>query len=80
MLGDNRDLDQSTAYYANGALRLVVPVAEWAKPRNIDIDIEVGVGSGEQARIQAGPFVLVDRLLFTSGFGNESVAGFSVPD
>lgn len=54
-LGDNRDLVQSTAYYANGALRLVVPVAEWAKPRNIDIDIdiEVGVGSGEQARIQA---------------------------
>ncbi|MBA3783432.1 MAG: Hsp20 family protein [Nocardioides sp.] len=37
VLGDNLDLDQIEATYAEGVLRLTVPVAEKAKPRKIDI-------------------------------------------
>ena len=37
VLGDNLDLDQIEAGYENGVLRLVVPVAEKAKPRKIQI-------------------------------------------
>jgi HSP20 family protein len=37
VLGDNLDLDQIEATYADGVLRLVVPVAEKAKPRKIEI-------------------------------------------
>jgi HSP20 family protein len=37
VLGDNLDLDQIEASYDAGVLRLVVPVAEKAKPRRIEI-------------------------------------------
>jgi HSP20 family protein len=41
VLGDNLDLDRIEASYESGVLRLVVPVAERAKPRRI----EIGAGS-----------------------------------
>ena len=37
VLGDNLDLDRIEAAYEAGVLRLVVPVAEKAKPRKIQI-------------------------------------------
>jgi HSP20 family protein len=37
VLGDNLDLEQIEAIYDAGVLRLVVPVAEKAKPRRIEI-------------------------------------------
>ena len=37
VLGDNLDLDHIEAGYTDGVLRLVVPVAERAKPRKIEI-------------------------------------------
>jgi HSP20 family protein len=37
VLGDNLDLDRIEASYTEGVLRLVVPVAEKAKPRKIQI-------------------------------------------
>ncbi len=37
VLGDNLDLDRIEAGYAEGVLRLVVPVAEKAKPRKIEV-------------------------------------------
>ena len=44
VLGDNLDLDRIEATYDAGVLRLVVPVAERAKPRRI----EVSTGSDER--------------------------------
>jgi HSP20 family protein len=38
VLGDNLDLDHIEATYADGVLRLVVPVAEKAKPRKIEVN------------------------------------------
>jgi HSP20 family protein len=40
VLGDNLDLDRIEAGYRDGVLRLVVPVAEKAKPRRIEIRTE----------------------------------------
>jgi HSP20 family protein len=37
VLGDNLDLERIEAGYDNGVLRLVVPVAEKAKPRKVEI-------------------------------------------
>ncbi|MXG91107.1 Hsp20/alpha crystallin family protein [Nocardioides flavescens] len=37
VLGDNLDLDRIEASYESGVLRLVVPVAERAKPRKIQL-------------------------------------------
>ena len=37
VLGDNLDLDHIDASYSDGVLRLVVPVAEKAKPRKIEL-------------------------------------------
>ena len=37
VLGDNLDLDRIEAGYQDGVLRLVVPVAEKAKPRKIEV-------------------------------------------
>ncbi len=37
VLGDNLDLDRVEAGYADGVLRLTIPVAEKAKPRKIEI-------------------------------------------
>ena len=38
VLGDNLDLERIDAKYDNGVLRLLVPVAEKAKPRKIQVD------------------------------------------
>ena len=46
VLGDNLDLDRIEAGYDSGVLRLVVPVAEKAKPRKIQI---AGVEPTKQA-------------------------------
>jgi HSP20 family protein len=40
ILGDNLDLDKIQAGYRDGVLRLVIPVAERAKPRKINIEAE----------------------------------------
>ncbi len=48
VLGDNLDLTRIEAGYDNGVLRLVVPVAEKAKPRKIEI-----AGSSPQVETQA---------------------------
>ena len=37
VLGDNLDLEQVTAHYDSGVLRLSIPVAERAKPRKIEV-------------------------------------------
>lgn len=37
VLGDNLDLEQIEATYADGVLRLTIPVAERAKPRKIEV-------------------------------------------
>ena len=42
VLGDNLDLDRVQAGYRDGVLRLVIPVAEKAKPRKIAIDTDGG--------------------------------------
>ena len=39
VLGNNLDLERISAAYSGGVLRLVVPVAERAKPRKIRIDV-----------------------------------------
>ena len=46
VLGDNLDLEHIEAGYRDGVLRLVVPVAEKAKPRKIEVRNE---DSGRQA-------------------------------
>ena len=40
VLGDNLDLEHIEAAYRDGVLRLVVPVAEKAKPRRIEVKTE----------------------------------------
>jgi HSP20 family protein len=45
ILGDNLDLDNISAGYRDGVLRLVIPVAERAKPRKISVDVD---GQGGQ--------------------------------
>ena len=51
VLGDNLDLDRIEAAYADGVLRLVVPVAEKAKPRKIEVT--TGSKDNEPAAIGA---------------------------
>jgi HSP20 family protein len=53
VLGDNLDLDRIEAAYADGVLRLVVPVAEKAKPRKIEIQQSGSGRSGEHAELTA---------------------------
>ena len=51
VLGDNLDLERIEAAYADGVLRLTVPVAERAKPRKIEVrQLD---SSGEPAAIDA---------------------------
>ena len=45
VLGDNLDLDRIDASYDAGVLRLVVPVAERAKPRKIEVSSSTGSDS-----------------------------------
>ncbi|HEY9289853.1 MAG TPA: Hsp20 family protein [Microlunatus sp.] len=42
ILGDNLDLENITANYLDGVLRLQIPVAEKAKPRKIEINSDRG--------------------------------------
>ena len=49
VLGDNLDLERIEASYEGGVLRLIVPVAEKAKPRKI----EISSGSEERQAIEA---------------------------
>ena len=54
VLGDNLDLDRIEASYDSGVLRLLVPVAERAKPRKIEVggsegDSELSGSSGPSA-------------------------------
>lgn len=49
VLGDNLDLDRIEASYDAGVLRLVVPVAERAKPRKV----EIGSGTRDTAAIES---------------------------
>ena len=49
VLGDNLDLDRIEAGYEGGVLRLLVPVAEKAKPRKI----QVTSSSAERTSIEA---------------------------
>jgi HSP20 family protein len=42
VLGDNLDLERIEAGYRDGVLRLVVPVAEKAKPRRIEVRSQEG--------------------------------------
>ena len=51
VLGDNLDLDHIEAAYAEGVLRLVVPVAEKAKPRKIQISSTDESGSPAQLTV-----------------------------
>ena len=51
VLGDNLDLEHIEAGYADGVLRLVVPVAEKAKPRKIEIT--QSSGGGQHAELTA---------------------------
>jgi HSP20 family protein len=55
VLGDNLDLDRIEASYDAGVLRLVVPVAEKAKPRKIQIEAspETVQGSSQREAIEA---------------------------
>ncbi len=48
VLGDNLDLERIEASYDGGVLRLLVPVAERAKPRKIEVS-----GSSEKQAITA---------------------------
>lgn len=50
VLGDNLDLDRIDAAYDNGVLRLVIPVAEKAKPRKIEVS---GSSTSEREAIEA---------------------------
>jgi HSP20 family protein len=51
VLGDNLDLEQVTANYDAGVLRLSIPVAEKAKPRKIEISTQASTHSSEPAAI-----------------------------
>ena len=53
VLGDNLDLDRIEAGYADGVLRLVVPVAEKAKPRKIELMHDSGDRGESPAAINA---------------------------
>ena len=49
VLGDNLDLERIEAGYTDGVLRVVVPVAEKARPRKIEINATNG--SGQHAEL-----------------------------
>ncbi len=54
VLGDNLDLERIQANYADGVLRLTVPVAERAKPRKIEVNsTSDGSSSSNQTAIEA---------------------------
>ena len=53
VLGDNLDLEHIEASYVDGVLRLVVPVAEKAKPRKIEISQSDSSRSGKPAELSS---------------------------
>ncbi|HYG92386.1 MAG TPA: Hsp20/alpha crystallin family protein [Nocardioides sp.] len=57
VLGDNLDLERIEAGYSDGILRLVVPVAERAKPRKVEVQGATPQGEsveqGEKRAIEA---------------------------
>lgn len=53
VLGDNLDLEKIEAGYEGGVLRLVIPVAEKAKPRKIQVEIGGGTRTEQKAAIEA---------------------------
>ncbi len=53
VLGDNLDLDAVQASYDAGVLRLVVPVAEKAKPRRIEVAAGGSGAGSEKPALQA---------------------------
>ena len=55
VLGDNLDLDQIEAAYDDGVLRLIVPVAEKAKPRKIEIGSTEPSGDRADRGLGTGP-------------------------
>ena len=66
VLGDNLDLDNVRAGYRDGVLRLVIPVAERAKPRKISIshnggDQAITTGTGRNSRNTADNTVDADQ-------------------
>jgi HSP20 family protein len=66
VLGDNLDLDNVRAGYRDGVLRLVIPVAERAKPRKISIshnggDQAITTGTGRNGRNTADNTVDADQ-------------------
>ena len=54
VLGDNLDLERIDAAYADGVLRLTVPVAERAKPRKIDVAHVPPRDADDAPALQAG--------------------------
>ncbi len=66
VLGDNLDLDRVQAGYRDGVLRLVIPVAEKAKPRKIAIDTDGGadqaISTGNGHRTQSQGADTVDAV------------------
>lgn len=53
VLGDNLDLERIEAGYHDGVLRLVVPVAEKAKPRKIEVRTEAEHRTEDRTAIEA---------------------------
>src|SRR4051794_35334944 len=51
VLGDNLDLDRIDAHYDGGVLQLIVPVAERARPRKIEVS--TSTESNERTAIEA---------------------------
>jgi HSP20 family protein len=67
VLGDNLDLDRVQAGYRDGVLRLVIPVAERAKPRKISIshdggDQAITTGNGHNGGSTADNTVDADQV------------------
>jgi HSP20 family protein len=67
VLGDNLDLDRVQAGYRDGVLRLVIPVAERAKPRKISIshdggDQAITTGNGHHGGSAADNTVDADQV------------------
>jgi HSP20 family protein len=52
VLGDNLDLERIEATYADGVLRLLIPVAERAKPRKISVAMD-DAGAGSPAALRS---------------------------
>ena len=52
-LGDGVDTEKITANYEHGVLSVIVPMAERAKPRKIQVAAASGTPSGERKAVSA---------------------------